>query len=387
MTPGKFSVKLVKFMIGIVAALALFMIIMDRIKEYRKAYDAELTSTESSQGTDVKVVIPENASVKEIAHILYRKGLIKYEGAFVDRLQSSEYRGELKHGTYTLNTGMNTLQMMEIMSKEDETGGVLQKLVVPEGFSIDQIAERCEEQDICTADEFINACKSVTRTKFPFLADVPTGVDVRYRLEGYLFPATYDITKDTTAESLVYWMLDTFLVYYDDERQARAEELGLNSYQVVNMAAMIERECRVPDERPVIAGVINNRLKDNMLLQIDSTVLYPITKGLYNKEKVTYEDLEVNSKYNTYKYEGLPAGPICNPGIACINAVLYPSEHEFYYYHVVNEETGEHAFFRTYEEHESGEGGVTVEDMQREAEEKTKESGQDGDDEGSDDSE
>ncbi len=387
MTPGKFSVKLVKFMIGIVAALALFMIIMDRIKEYRKAYDAELTSTESSQGTDVKVVIPENASVKEIAHILYRKGLIKYEGAFVDRLQSSEYRGELKHGTYTLNTGMNTLQMMEIMSKEDETGGVLQKLVVPEGFSIDQIAERCEEQDICTADEFINACKSVTRTKFPFLADVPTGVDVRYRLEGYLFPATYDITKDTTAESLVYWMLDTFLVYYDDERQARAEELGLNSYQVVNMAAMIERECRVPDERPVIAGVINNRLKDNMLLQIDSTVLYPITKGLYNKEKVTYEDLEVNSKYNTYKYEGLPAGPICNPGIACINAVLYPSEHEFYYYHVVNEETGEHAFFRTYEEHESGEGGVTVEEMQREAEEKTKESGQDGDDEGSDDSE
>ena len=363
MAPGKFSVKFVKFMIGLVALVALGLIIMDRYKEYKEAYNAELTNTSHTQGQDVKVVIPENASVKEIAHILYRKGLIKYEGAFVDRLQSSQFRGELKHGTYTLNTGMNTLEMMEIMSKEDETGGVLQKLVVPEGFTIDQIAARCESQGICSEDDFINACKSVTRTKFPFLADVPDGVAVRYRLEGYLFPATYDITKDTTAESLVYWMLDTFMSYYDDDRQARAEELGLNSYQVVNMAAMIERECRVADERPVIAGVINNRLKDDMLLQIDSTVLYPITKGMYDKEQVLYEDLEVESRYNTYRYKGLPAGPICNPGIACIDAVLYPMEHDYYYYHIVNEETGEHAFFRTYEEHESGTGGVTVQDM------------------------
>ena len=377
MAPGKFSIKIVKFMIGLVAALALTMIIMDRVKEYRKAYNDELTSTESTKGQDVKVVIPEDSSVKEIAHILYRKGLIKYEGAFVDRLQASEYRGELKHGTYTLNTGMNTLQMMEIMSKEDETGGVLQKLVVPEGFTIDQIAARCEEQDICTSDQFINACKSITISKFPFLADVPTGVDVRYRLEGYLFPATYDITKDTTAESLVLWMLDTFMVYYDDERQARAEELGLNSYQVINMAAMIERECRVPEERPVIAGVINNRLKDEMLLQIDSTVLYPLTKGMYDKEKVTYEDLEIKSRYNTYMYTGLPSGPICNPGVACIDAVLYPMDHEFYYYHVVDEKSGTHAFYRTYEEHESGEMGTTVEDLLKEAEEKESEGSED----------
>ena len=373
MTPGKFSVKLVKFMIGLVALIALGMIIMDRYKEYKEAYNAELTNTSTTAGQDVKVVIPENASVKEIAHILYRKGLIKYEGAFVDRLQSSQFRGELKHGTYTLNTGMNTLEMMEIMSKEDETGGVIQKLVVPEGFTIDQIAARCEKLDICTADEFINACKSVTRTKFPFLEDVPNGVPVRYRLEGYLFPATYDITKDTTAESLVYWMLDTFMVYYDDDRQARAEELGLNSYQVVNMAAMIERECRVADERPVIAGVINNRLKDDMLLQIDSTVLYPITKGMYDKEEVLYEDLEVESRFNTYKYKGLPAGPICNPGIACIDAVLYPMEHDYYYYHIVDEESGEHAFYRNYEDHENSVNGVTVEDMKREEEESEEE--------------
>ena len=367
MTPGKISIKIVKIMIALCAMLALGMIVMTRIKEYRAEYEAEMTNTETKKGVDVKVVIPENASVKQIAHILYKNGLIKFEGAFVDRLQDSEYRGMLKHGTYTLNTGMNTLDMMAIMSAEDETGGVLQKLVVPEGFTIDQIAARCEKQDICTADEFINACKSVTKTKFPFLEDVPAGVDVTYRLEGYLFPATYDITAETTAESLVEWMLDTFTIYYNDKLQAKAAELGLNSYQVVSMASMIERECRIPDERPVIAGVINNRLKDDMPLQIDSTVLYPITDGMYDRQEVTYDDLEVDSPYNTYKYTGLPAGPICNPGLACIEAVLEPTEHNYYYYHIVDAETGEHAFFETYEEHVNS-GGKTVEQMKQEAE-------------------
>lgn len=367
MTPGKISIKIVKIMIALCAMLALGMIVMTRIKEYRAEYEAEMTNTETKKGVDVKVVIPENASVKQIAHILYKNGLIKFEGAFVDRLQDSEYRGMLKHGTYTLNTGMNTLDMMAIMSAEDETGGVLQKLVVPEGFTIDQIAARCEKQDICTADEFINACKSVTKTKFPFLEDVPAGVDVKYRLEGYLFPATYDITAETTPESLVEWMLDTFTIYYNDKLQAKAAELGLNSYQVVTMASMIERECRIPDERPVIAGVINNRLKDDMPLQIDSTVLYPITDGMYDRQEVTYDDLEVDSPYNTYKYTGMPAGPICNPGLACIEAVLEPTEHNYYYYHIVDAETGEHAFFETYEEHVNS-GGKTVEQMKQEAE-------------------
>ena len=366
MLAGKFSVKFIKWMIALVAAVALGMIVMTEIKEYKSAYDAELTDTATRAGVDVVVTIPEDSSAQKIASILHKKGLIKYEGAFVERLQNSEFRGTLKHGTYVLNTGMNTLQMMQAMSVPDKEEGILQKLTIPEGFTVDQIAERCEEQEICTKEEFLNACKSVTKAKFRFLEDVPSGINVRYRLEGYLFPATYDITENTTAESLVLWMLDTFEVYYTEELQALAEERGLNSFQVVTMASMIERECRIDDERPVIAGVINNRLKSDMLLQIDSTVLYPITKGLYNKETVTYNDLEVDSPYNTYLYAGLPVGPICNPGLACIKAVLAPVEHGYYYYHVVNDETGEHAFFETYEEHVSS-GGKTVEDMKREA--------------------
>jgi len=367
MLTGRFSVKFVKWMIAIVAATALVLIGLTEYKDYRMAYNAELTSTATVPGTNVTVVIPEDASVKQIAEILHKRGLIKYEGAFVERLQDSEYRGLLKHGTFVLNTGMNTLQMMEIMAAEDEDAGILQRLVVPEGFTIDQIAERCEKQEICTAREFINACKSITKSKFSYLEDVPAGIDVRYRLEGYLFPATYDITATTTPESLVLWMLDTFETYYSEELQQLAANLGLNSYQVVTMASMIERECAIAEERPMIAGVIYNRMNQDMLLQIDSTVLYPITKGLYNKEQVTYEDLEVDSPYNTYAHEGLPVGPICNPGIACITAVLKPVSHNYYYYKVVNPDSGEHAFFETFEQHESGEGGVTVEDLKREA--------------------
>ena len=101
----------------------------------------------------------------------------------------------------------------------------------------------------------------------------------------------------------------------------------------------------------MVAGVINNRLAEGMPLQIDPTVLYPLTDGLYDKETMYYDDLELDSPYNTYKYPGLPVGPICNPGIASIDAVLNPAQHNYLYYHVENEETGEHIFTETYEEH------------------------------------
>ena len=147
-------------------------------------------------------------------------------------------------------------------------------------------------------------------------------------------------------------MIQAFKNYYTTELQDLAAERGLNSFQVLTLAAMVEREAKLDSERPKIAGVLNNRLNQNMLLQIDSTVLYPLTNGLYNKEVVTYDDLEVDSPYNTYKYSGMPVGPICNPGLACIKAVLQPEEHNYLYYHVINEETGEHIFTETLEEHE-----------------------------------
>ncbi len=346
-------VKAVKIIIGLSAAFLLFLIVTDYIGDYRRAYNEELTSMTSSRGEEVEVEIPKDASAKKIAEILHQKGLIRFERAFVKRLQSSEYRGKLQSGTFKLYKGMNTLEMMEVMSKEDEDSKIVKQLVIPEGYSIDMIAAKCQEEGICSSTDFVNAVKSVTANDFEYLNDVPSGVDVRYKLEGYLFPATYDITKNTTAPELVRMMLNAFEAYYTAEMKSAALEKNMTSYDVLTIASMIEREAKLDEDRPLISSVIYNRLNKDMLLQIDSTVLYPLTDGRYDVEKLKAEDLELRSSYNTYVYTGLPVGPICNPGLACINAAINPEETNYLYYYMVDEETGKHEFSETYEEHQS----------------------------------
>jgi UPF0755 protein len=319
-------------------------------------------------------------------------GLIKYERAFTKRVQNSEYRGKLQSGTFTLNTGMNTLQMIETLSPVIEADTPVDKLVIPEGFTIEQIALRCENQNICTEQEFLNAINSVTTSQFEYLADVPSTANVKYKLQGYIFPATYDIYQDTTAESLVKTMLQTFDNYYTEDLQARAAELGYTSFEVVTRASIVEREAKLEDERSIIAGVINNRLAAGMMLQMCPTVLYPLTDGMYDVGRVLYEDLELDSPYNTYMYEGLPAGPICNPGIACINAVLYPTESNYLYYHVADTETGAHIFTETYQEHIDtqiigGPNGISQEDANKLDNGETIDLGLDDDTENGDDTE
>ena len=376
---GKTAVRIVKGLILVVAILALANLTYKHLRTYYDDYMYEYKGTESREGVDVTVEIPEGASVKKIAEILKENGLINYPRAFTKRLQDSEYRGKLHGVTYTLNTGMTTLEMMAAMSPSYEENAPIDYLVVPEGFTVEMIAARCEEQGICSATEFLNACKSVTRSDFPYLEDIPAGANVKYKVQGFLFPATYDIYESTTAESLVAWMLQTFENYYTQDLQDRAAELGYSAFEVVTRASIVEREAKVDEERPIIAGVINNRLKADMPLQMCPTVLYPLTNGMYDKSQILYEDLELDSPYNTYKNAGLPVGPICNPGIACINAVLYPQEHNYLYYHVGDEEAGTHIFTENYEEHIDtqiigGPNGVTTEGDESSEESETEES-------------
>ena len=346
-------IRIIKLIIGLMAAFMLFLVVRDYIQDYRDAYNLELTNTESVEGDEVVVEIPKDASAKEIAEILHDDGLIRFERAFVKRLQNSEYRGKLQSGTFTLHKGMNTLEMMEVMAKEDENSKIIKQLTIPEGYTVDMIAAKCQSEGICSKTDFINAVKSITSNDFEYLDDVPSGIDVRYKLEGYLFPATYDISKSTTAVDLVKMMLNAFQAYYTGDVKTRALELGLNSYQVLTVASMIEREAKLAHERPMIASVIYNRQDKGMLLQIDSTVLYPLTEGMYDKEHLSVDDLSLDSPYNTYVYEGFPVGPICNPGLACISAAVNPEDTTYLYYRIVDEEKGEHSFSETLEEHES----------------------------------
>lgn len=343
--------RIIKTLILLVSLFTLGLIFVDYGRGFYNDYMEEYEGTASTVGKDVIVEIPQGASAKEIATILKKKGLIDYPSAFTRRLQKSEYRGKLKSGTFTLNTGMNTLEMMEAMSPVIDEELPIATLVVPEGFSVEMIARRCENKGICTEREFLNAVEAVTVEDFPYLADVPADANIKYKLQGYLFPATYDIYESTTPESLVKWMLDTFNNYYTADLKMRAEVLGYTSFDVVNRASIIEREAKIDEERPIIAGVINNRLAEGMQLQMCPTVLYPITEGMYDQDKVYYKDLDIESAYNTYRNSGLPVGPICNPGIACINAVLYPADTTYLYYHVSEANPDEHVFTETFEEH------------------------------------
>lgn len=338
--------KRIQLLVIMTAVLILAGVIAGYGISIYRGYMKDYAGTESTAGEDVVVEIPEGSSVKKIAAILHERGLIQYERAFVNRVKESEYRGKLKFGTYTLNTGMNTMEMIEILGTVEK---VAQTLTIPEGYSIEQIAARAAEQNICSEETFLNAVTAAQGT-YDFLSSIPGGADVKYRLQGFLFPATYNIYEDTTAESLVDSMLAKFAEVYSP-LSAQAAESGYSDYEIITMASIVEREAKLEEERPTIAGVIFNRMKIDMPLQMCPTVLYPLTSGRYDVSEVTYADLEIESPYNTYKNKGLPIGPICNPGESSIRAVLSPETHNYLYYHTDSSGDGSHIFSETYDEH------------------------------------
>ena len=245
----------------IVISIVLVIILAIMIYGYSqyKIYQDEYQGTESTQGEDVVVVIPEGAATKQIAQILKDNGLIQFPSAFVKRVKESEYRGVLQPGEFTLNTGMSTWEMIEILGKVEPTRTVMATLTIPEGFSVEQIAARVDSEGLFTEEEFLDAVQENTYD-YDFLDSIPEGISVNYRLQGFLFPATYDIYEDTTAHDLVDMMLKKFDEVYTDSMQSQAEAMNYTAFEVVNRAAIVEREAKIDDERPIIAGVINNRL-------------------------------------------------------------------------------------------------------------------------------
>jgi len=292
-------------------------------------------------GETVTVTIPEGASTADIAKILKENKLIKSTLSFRVSSRLDGFDGTYRQGTYEIDKGLNTTQIMELL----QTGVVLDemKITIPEGFTTKQIAAKAEEKGICTAEEFINECNTGT-FEFDFLKDLP---DREFKLEGYLFPDTYFIKEETTAHQLIQAMLKRFVQMYTKEYQNAVEASGHTLDELVTIASIIEKEIKVDEERPRAAGVIYNRLKDGMPLQVDATVLYAM--GIV-KEDISTVDLQVDSPYNTYKVKGLPVGPISNPGELSFKAALYPEDNKYIYYVVEAKGKDNHVFCETYED-------------------------------------
>ncbi|MCD8021366.1 MAG: endolytic transglycosylase MltG [Clostridiales bacterium] len=310
----------------------------------------EYSRTECTEGTDITVTIEQGSSTREVAETLKEAGVIRYEASFLLKIYFSGYMGQLRYGEFTLNDGMCLDDIIEALV----TGGAQQEelsFTIPEGYSIPMIAEKLEEEDVMSADEFLAAVEAAAED-FEYADILPEKDQVFYQLEGYLFPDTYYLSEDMTGEELVAKVLDEFLNKFDEEHVAKAEALDLTVEEVLIRASLVQKETENMDEYPTVAGVINNRLEQDMYLQFDSTVVYAISEGLYGVDRVLYSYLEVDSPYNTYKNKGLPVGPICNPSLEAIDGVLQPEEHDYLYFQTdQSKNDGSNLYFETYEEH------------------------------------
>lgn len=224
------------------------------------------------------------------------------------------------------------------------------RITIPEGYTAELAAKKFEQNDVCKAEDFLKAADDIDSYSYEWLKSVPEKAQVSYKLQGFLFPDTYEVYKHTDAKKIVAMMLDNFNTKW--EQLSKENKTGLTPYEIVTLASVVEREAKVDAEYAKISGVIYNRLDKKMKLQIDATVLYPLTKGKYNKKRTLYKDLEVDSPYNTYKNQGLPEGPICNPGINALKAAVSPQKHSYLYYHTDKTGKGTHIFSETFSQHE-----------------------------------
>ena len=244
---------------------------------------------------------------------------------------------EVVPGSHTLDETMSLNDVAKILKDTNNANTIT--VTIPEGFNVEDIAARVEENGICTKDEFLSAVKS-----YPLPAYVSDNADKRYNLEGFLFPDTYNFEIGVKPEYIIETMIKRFEEVWAEVTKGmdiKQEEIE----KVINVASIIEKEARVDEDRPLIASVIYNRLKQGMPLQIDATVIY--AHGYYI-ENVRNRHLAIESKYNTYLHKGLPVGPICNPGAPSIKAALHPSDTNYLFYLLASDD--EHYFTDNYDD-------------------------------------
>lgn len=286
----------------------------------------------------VSVTIPSGTGTGGIAEILADSSLIDNPGVFKLLSRSSGYDGKYKAGQYSLSPGMSMKEIMNLLI-EGKSDAV--RFTIPEGYDVRRVTEKLAKENLINADVFAREIET-GQFDYRFLADAPAGPD---RLEGFLFPETYEIFATANEHDIIDKMLYQFNKVFTDEYYARAEELGMSVREVITLASIIEREARVPEDRPLIASVFYNRLKIKMPLQSCATVQYILGE---QKPVLSIKDTQIESPYNTYLHAGLPPGPIASPGADSIKAALYPADTKYLYFLAKGD--GSHAFSETYEQ-------------------------------------
>ncbi|CAG7840641.1 aminodeoxychorismate lyase [Clostridium novyi B str. ATCC 27606] len=286
---------------------------------------------------NILVVVAKGDSLSNIINKLHNDGYIKKPNVIKGYINIKRLNTMIKQGKYNINKNISIDHFVKILNNGfDEEEFV--KVTIPEGYNIENIGKKLEENGIISKKEFIKNCKQYKLPQY-----ILTNKNQRYSLEGYLFPDTYRFKKGTSGKKIIDDMLFQFkLVINDIEKKNKKFN---NLCEVITKASIIEKEARCEKDRAKIASVINNRMKKQMKLQIDATVLYALGE---HKQRLYYKDLKIKSPYNTYNIKGLPPGPICNPGKPSIMAVLNPEKTEYLYY--VQKDNKEHYFTKDYKD-------------------------------------
>ncbi|MFL0163571.1 endolytic transglycosylase MltG [Clostridium beijerinckii] len=316
--------------------LFLFVITLTFVISYSSTIRKPLKSAEDSIIIEVK----QGEGFYDVLDRLDKENKLTNKLLIKVNLAIDKRKVNLTEGIYEINTNSSLEELIKSLENKDGDKDLV-KLTIPEGYSIEDIAKSVEDKGICSKDEFI---KDVKDYKLPSF--VKNNNKKRYNLEGYLYPDTYLIEKGSNANEVIKSMLDRFedvLKQAEDETKVEINDEDVE--KIVTIASMIEREARVPGDRPLISSVIYNRLEKDMKLQIDAAVIYALG---YHVDVVLNKHLEVDSPYNVYKYKGLPVGPIANPGLDCIKAALLPEKTDYLYY--IMKDDGAHYFTNNYED-------------------------------------
>ena len=290
----------------------------------------------TGSGTPVRVAVPPGASFREAVDSLAYRGVVGQPTLFRLYAKLTGRDGQLKAGTYRLQRGASWSHILDVLTAGK---GVTHTVTVPEGYSAGAIALLLQRVLEVPADSVAAAVRDTTLLE---ALDIPVST-----LEGYLFPDTYVFADGTDAREAVGTMVRRFRQVWKPEWDDRLQQLAMTRHDIITLASIVEKEARLAEERPVIAAVYHNRLRDGMLLQADPTVQYAMGRVVY--QRLFYKDLTIDSPYNTYKYAGLPPGPIASPGEASIVASLYPAQVPYKFF--VAHPDGHHEFHVDYASH------------------------------------
>jgi UPF0755 protein len=284
------------------------------------------------------VMVNAGDSVASIGHSLAQAGVVRDARSFqiAARLKRAEKR--LQVGEYRFDRAATSFDVVDRIARGDV---FVRPITFPEGRTAAEMSAIFEERGFGGASEFLTAARDAA----PARGFDPAAQD----LEGYLFPSTYRLPRNTTAAALVRLMVQSFEKALDPALRAAASAGGLSIREAVTMASLVEEEAQKPDERPLISAVYHNRLRIGMPLQCDATVIYAMQRAGRWNGNITRADLSMDSPYNTYQRRGLPPGPIANPGRASLEAAVHPAGVPYLYY--VSRNDGSHAFASTLDEH------------------------------------